>query len=161
MSSRKQSPNASGSYASGSSSISKRDGQSRIRCRCGKDAVVRTVRQGPNLGMKFYGCPSWPDTQCDMFRWVNQSINLDDYAMKILEKETIIHEMEAELKTKDEKIKKLQLNKENLEEDVQEMKFEVSCTRIELIKSARNEKNLMIALVLSWLFFVIILLLWK
>ncbi|KAL2925594.1 DNA topoisomerase 3-alpha [Bienertia sinuspersici] len=136
MSSRKQSPNASGSYASGSSSISKRDGQSRIRCRCGKDAVVRTVRQGPNLGMKFYGCPSWP---------VN------------LEKETIIHEMEAELKTKDEKIKKLQLKKENLEEDVQEMKFEVSCTRIELIKSARNEKNLMIALVLSWLFFVIIL----
>ncbi|KAL2902122.1 Endonuclease 8-like 3 [Bienertia sinuspersici] len=143
MSSRKQSPNASGSYAFGSSSISKRDGQSRIRCRYGKDVMVRTVRQGPILGMKFYGCPLWSDTHCDMFRWANQSINLDDYAMKILEKETIIHEME--------------LKKENIDEDAQEMKFEVSCTRIEFMKSARNEKNLMIALVLSWLLFVIIL----
>ncbi|KAL2942670.1 Endonuclease 8-like 3, partial [Bienertia sinuspersici] len=117
----KQSPNASGS-----SSIYKRDGQSRNCLRCGKNAVVCIVRK-VNLGMKFYGCPLWPisDTHCDMFRWLNQSINLDEYAMKILEKETIIHEMEVESKTKDEKIKKLQLKKENFEKDVQEMKYDV------------------------------------
>ncbi|KAL2930585.1 Adenylosuccinate synthetase [Bienertia sinuspersici] len=95
--------------------------------------------------MKFYGCPLCP------------SINLDDYAMKILEKETTTHEMEVELKMKDEKIEKLQLKKENLKEDVQEIKFEVSCTRIEFMKSARNEENLVIVLVLSWPLFVIIL----
>ncbi|KAL2938832.1 DNA topoisomerase 3-alpha [Bienertia sinuspersici] len=54
MFSRKRSPNAFGS-----SSISKRGGQSKICCSCGKDVVIRTARQGPNLRIKFYGCPLW------------------------------------------------------------------------------------------------------
>ncbi|KAL2904638.1 DNA topoisomerase 3-alpha [Bienertia sinuspersici] len=30
------------------------------KCSCGLDAIVRTVRKGPNIGSQFYGCPKWP-----------------------------------------------------------------------------------------------------
>uniref|UniRef100_A0A803MRN3 GRF-type domain-containing protein n=1 Tax=Chenopodium quinoa TaxID=63459 RepID=A0A803MRN3_CHEQI len=28
----------------------------KIKCRCGVEAIIRTVRNGDNAGMKFYGC---------------------------------------------------------------------------------------------------------
>ncbi|KAL2940172.1 DNA topoisomerase 3-alpha [Bienertia sinuspersici] len=31
-----------------------------MKCNCGNDAVIRTVRNGPNAGSKFFGCPLWP-----------------------------------------------------------------------------------------------------
>uniref|UniRef100_A0A803MU48 GRF-type domain-containing protein n=1 Tax=Chenopodium quinoa TaxID=63459 RepID=A0A803MU48_CHEQI len=73
-----------------SSSSIKRMGNSKIRCNCGNQALIKTVRKGPNLGMKFYGCPMWPDTQCDFFKWVNEQAEMEDYEVKLLEKETII-----------------------------------------------------------------------
>ncbi|KAL2922095.1 DNA topoisomerase 3-alpha [Bienertia sinuspersici] len=30
---------------------------SKVRCSCGRVAIVRTVRNGSNTGTKFYGCP--------------------------------------------------------------------------------------------------------
>ncbi|KAL2929962.1 DNA topoisomerase 3-alpha [Bienertia sinuspersici] len=33
---------------------------SKMQCKCGNDAVIRTVKNGPNCGSKFYGCPLWP-----------------------------------------------------------------------------------------------------
>ncbi|KAL2937537.1 DNA topoisomerase 3-alpha, partial [Bienertia sinuspersici] len=71
-------------------------GNSNVRCNCGKEALIRTVKNGLNLGMKFYGCPLWPDT--------------------------IICELEVELKNRDEKTKKLQSKKAKLEEDLKHMK---------------------------------------
>lgn len=47
-----------GSCNSGSSSS--RGCLSNLKCKCGTDAVVRTVKNGLNSGMKFYGCHSWP-----------------------------------------------------------------------------------------------------
>ncbi|KAL2900700.1 DNA topoisomerase 3-alpha [Bienertia sinuspersici] len=32
---------------------------SKVRCSCGNYVVVRTVRNGPDVGTKFYGCPKW------------------------------------------------------------------------------------------------------
>ncbi|KAL2923035.1 DNA topoisomerase 3-alpha [Bienertia sinuspersici] len=32
----------------------------KLECHYGNYAVVRTVKNGPNVGMKFYGCPKWP-----------------------------------------------------------------------------------------------------
>uniref|UniRef100_A0A803LQ22 GRF-type domain-containing protein n=1 Tax=Chenopodium quinoa TaxID=63459 RepID=A0A803LQ22_CHEQI len=43
---------------------------SNLKCKCGTDAVVRTVKNGPNSGMKFYGCHSWPDADCGFFKWI-------------------------------------------------------------------------------------------
>ncbi|KMS64727.1 hypothetical protein BVRB_017310, partial [Beta vulgaris subsp. vulgaris] len=47
------------SFGSGSSSTSRR-GNREVKCNCGNDVVIRTVKNGPNSGSKFYGCPLWP-----------------------------------------------------------------------------------------------------
>uniref|UniRef100_A0A803MGB0 GRF-type domain-containing protein n=1 Tax=Chenopodium quinoa TaxID=63459 RepID=A0A803MGB0_CHEQI len=93
MSSRRQSSNAPGL-----SSNSRRDTHPKIRCKCEKDVVVRIVIQGPNLGCNIYGCPLWPDTHCDLFKWFNDNNEVEDCQMKMLEKDTIILELEYEQK---------------------------------------------------------------
>uniref|UniRef100_A0A803LCA9 GRF-type domain-containing protein n=1 Tax=Chenopodium quinoa TaxID=63459 RepID=A0A803LCA9_CHEQI len=125
----------SNSYASGSSSSNIRVGNAQVRCNnCGKKTLIKIVRKGPNFGMKFYGCPMWPDTQCDFFKWVNEHTDVEEYQFKLLEKDTIICELEVEQNFRDEKIKKLQLKKAKLEEELKEMKKEVIEMRIELEK---------------------------
>uniref|UniRef100_A0A803M7V0 GRF-type domain-containing protein n=1 Tax=Chenopodium quinoa TaxID=63459 RepID=A0A803M7V0_CHEQI len=104
--------------SSGSLSSFAREENQKIHCNCGNYALVRSVKQDPNIGMKFYGCPLWPDTQCEMFRWVNQSNPVEDLQYHVLEKETSICELEYEQQCRDDKIKRLQLKKDNLEEDV-------------------------------------------
>ncbi|KAL2935943.1 DNA topoisomerase 3-alpha [Bienertia sinuspersici] len=42
------------------SSSSRSGPTSNLLCSCGKVAVVRTVKSGPNVGLKFHGCPLWP-----------------------------------------------------------------------------------------------------
>ncbi|KAL2926417.1 DNA topoisomerase 3-alpha [Bienertia sinuspersici] len=96
------------SWASGSSSNNKIVGNSNIRCNCGNEALIRTVKNGPNLGMKFYGCPLWPDKHCEYFRWVNEHTDMEEHQLKLLEKDTVICELEVELKNRDERTKKLQ-----------------------------------------------------
>uniref|UniRef100_A0A803NBA8 GRF-type domain-containing protein n=1 Tax=Chenopodium quinoa TaxID=63459 RepID=A0A803NBA8_CHEQI len=144
------------SYTSGCSSTSKRGGSSKIRCDCGREALIKTVRNGPNLGMKFYGCPLWPDTQCEFFKWVNEQIDMEEQQMKLLEKDTLLLEMEVEQKIRDEKIKKLQLKKQNLEEELKDMKNEVFQMKSEIMNRSRNERNLYMALFVSWIVFVVV-----
>ncbi|KAL2928337.1 DNA topoisomerase 3-alpha [Bienertia sinuspersici] len=31
----------------------------KLKCHCGNYVVVRTLKNGPNDRMKFYGCPKW------------------------------------------------------------------------------------------------------
>uniref|UniRef100_A0A803MGQ5 GRF-type domain-containing protein n=1 Tax=Chenopodium quinoa TaxID=63459 RepID=A0A803MGQ5_CHEQI len=143
--------------SSGSSSSFVREENQKIRYSYGNFAVVRSVKKGANIGMKFYGCPLWPDTQCEMFRWVNQSNPMEDLQYHVLEKETRISELEYEQQCKEDKIKRLQLKKDNLEENVQEMKNEVYAMQEEMMNCSRNEKNLSMALVFSWIFFVVVL----
>ncbi|KAL2897278.1 DNA topoisomerase 3-alpha [Bienertia sinuspersici] len=42
------------------SSTSRSGATSNTLCVCGRIAVVRTVKSGPNVGLKFHGCPNWP-----------------------------------------------------------------------------------------------------
>ncbi|KAL2942195.1 DNA topoisomerase 3-alpha [Bienertia sinuspersici] len=97
------------SWASGSSSNQKNVGNSNIRCNCGKEALIRTVKNEPNLGMK----------------WVNEHTDMEENQLKFLEKDTVICELEVELKHRNEKIKKLQSKKAKLEEDLKHMKNEL------------------------------------
>ncbi|XP_021713983.1 uncharacterized protein LOC110736775 [Chenopodium quinoa] len=143
-----------------SSSSIKRMGNSKIRCNCGNEALIKTVRKGPNLGMKFYGCPMWPDTQCDFFKWVNEQAEMEDYEVKLLEKETVIGELQVEQKIAHEKIKKLQLKKGKLEEDIIGLKNEIVVMKIDLMKCGRNEKTLYLALLFSWLLFGVVIFLY-
>ncbi|XP_021739423.1 uncharacterized protein LOC110705796 [Chenopodium quinoa] len=141
----------------GSSSSNIRVGNAQVRCNnCGKKTLIKIVRKGPNFGMKFYGCPMWPDTQCDFFKWVNEHTDVEEYQFKLLEKDTIICELEVEQNFRDEKIKKLQLKKAKLEEELKEMKKEVIEMRIELEKLSRTGKTLFLAMFVSLMLFVVV-----
>ncbi|XP_056683668.1 uncharacterized protein [Spinacia oleracea] len=121
-----------------------------LKCECGNDAVVRTVKHGPNVGMKFHGCPLWPNTKCIFFRWISDHNQNEELEIKMLEMEQQQHLMA-------EKNKKLKGKKKNLEEENQELKIELCHTRVELMKTSRNEKNFSMALLCSWVFFCILL----
>ena len=42
-----------------------------ISCRCGLPAVLREVRQGKNVGRRFYCCSKPRDQQCNFFVWAD------------------------------------------------------------------------------------------
>ncbi|KAL2942995.1 DNA topoisomerase 3-alpha [Bienertia sinuspersici] len=48
------------SSGSGCSTNSRRIFKSIVKCKCGHNAVMRSVKNGPNIRAKFYGCPLWP-----------------------------------------------------------------------------------------------------
>ncbi|XP_021741108.1 uncharacterized protein LOC110707384 [Chenopodium quinoa] len=112
----------------------------------------------PNQGIMWQMEPNViQDTQCEKLRWVDQSNPMEDLQYHVLEKETRICELEYELQCRDDKIKILQLKKDNLEEDVQEMKNEVYAMWVEMMKCSRNKNNISMALVFSWIFFAVVL----
>ena len=57
----------------------------------------------------------------------------------------------------DEKLKKLKIKKDNLEETMQDMSNELCQLRDAVFKYARGEKYVAFAVVMSWLIFVIII----
>ncbi|KAL2940636.1 Protein CIP2A-like protein [Bienertia sinuspersici] len=151
MSARKGCSTGSGS----SSNSSRRLLQHRVKCNCGNDAVIRTVKNGPNVGSKFYGCPLWPDTKCQMFKLIDGSNDVEDLQVQLLEKNTTIAEMEVVQKLKDDKIKKLQKKKGSLEEEVNVLKCEMSKLKIDMVKEKTIKANLQLALVAVFVFFII------
>ncbi|XP_021743216.1 uncharacterized protein LOC110709313 [Chenopodium quinoa] len=141
------------SVGSGSTTNSARGANSRIRCSCGKYAAVRTVKNGPNMGMRFYGFPLWPDTQCEMFNWVTTSTDLEGLELKIMEKDTEICELEYEKKLKEDKIKKLQLKKDKYCDALAGMKTEMEELKTQIRKRRKNERRMYLMLLLSWIVF--------
>uniref|UniRef100_A0A803KQK6 GRF-type domain-containing protein n=1 Tax=Chenopodium quinoa TaxID=63459 RepID=A0A803KQK6_CHEQI len=98
---------------SASSSSSKSGVVAKMRCNCGREAVVRTVKNGPNLGKKFHSCPLWPDTDCKFFKWVDGGDEIaDDLRFQLFEKDTTVAELELEKSLSKEKVKKIQLKKD-------------------------------------------------
>ncbi|KAL2896368.1 DNA topoisomerase 3-alpha, partial [Bienertia sinuspersici] len=58
----------------------------KLKCNCGNDAVIRTVKNGPNVGSRFYGCPMWPDTKCQMFKLIDgNNVDVEDLQFRLLE----------------------------------------------------------------------------
>uniref|UniRef100_A0A803MKG3 GRF-type domain-containing protein n=1 Tax=Chenopodium quinoa TaxID=63459 RepID=A0A803MKG3_CHEQI len=110
-------------------------GLPKLKCKCGVEAVIRRVRNGDNVGKKFYGCPNWP----------------------VFEKDTQVAEKEIEIDFMKEQLKKIEKNLDIKEDELNDTKMELCHTRIELMKAARNEKNFSIALFVSWIFFAFLL----
>ncbi|KAL2897554.1 Protein CIP2A-like protein [Bienertia sinuspersici] len=113
-----------------------------------------TVKNGPNVGSKFYGCPLWPDTKCEMFKLIDGSNDVEDLQVQLLEKNTTIAEMEVVQKLKDDKIKKLQ-KKGSLEEELNGLKCEMSKLKVDMVKEKTIKANLQLALVIVFVFFII------
>ncbi|KAL2898349.1 DNA topoisomerase 3-alpha [Bienertia sinuspersici] len=148
MSTRKQN-----SHNSGCSATSRRN--SKVICSCGNEAILRTVKNGPNVGTKFYGCPLWPDTQCKMFKPIEGSSVVEDLQFQLLEKDTTIMEMEMLLESKDERIKRLQLKNNILEEENRELRKGCCQFRITENKPPANEQNFKMPFIISLILFVI------
>ncbi|XP_056683669.1 uncharacterized protein [Spinacia oleracea] len=83
-------------------------------------------------------------------QWISDHNQNEELEIKMLEMEQQQHLMA-------EKNKKLKGKKKNLEEENQELKIELCHTRVELMKTSRNEKNFSMALLCSWVFFCILL----
>uniref|UniRef100_A0A803N641 GRF-type domain-containing protein n=1 Tax=Chenopodium quinoa TaxID=63459 RepID=A0A803N641_CHEQI len=70
----------------GSSSTSRHLNQGRIKCTCGLDDVIGTIKQGHNIGSKFYRCPKWPDTQCNFLMLMELNNDVDELRFKLLKR---------------------------------------------------------------------------
>ncbi|KAL2928947.1 DNA topoisomerase 3-alpha [Bienertia sinuspersici] len=86
----------------------------KLKCHCGNYAVVQTLKNGSNVGMKFYGYPKWPVSDCEFFQWVNWNMDnsnvnkdVEDVRFRLLEKDTIIGEKEIEINFMKETLKKV------------------------------------------------------
>ncbi|KAL2943456.1 DNA topoisomerase 3-alpha [Bienertia sinuspersici] len=79
-----------GPSSSGCSTNSRRIFRSIVKCKCGHDDVVRSVKNGPNVGAKFYGCPLWPDTNFEMLKWIEETDHVQDLQFKEFEKDITI-----------------------------------------------------------------------
>ncbi|KAL2904241.1 Protein CIP2A-like protein, partial [Bienertia sinuspersici] len=118
--------------------------QHRVKCNCGNDAVIRTVKNGPN------------DTKCEMFKLIDGSNDAKDLQVQLLEKNTTIAEMEVVQKLKDDKIKKLQKKKGSLEEELNVLNCEIIKLKVDMVKEKTIKANLQLALVIVFVFFIII-----
>ncbi|CAO2841625.1 unnamed protein product [Amaranthus hypochondriacus] len=123
--------------ASSSSSLRSSNSHS-IQCFHGFMAKIRTVRKGPNLGARFYGCPNWPNDDCAFFKWEKDCE--DEIQLKVTETEQLMKDL-AEMKKKSE-LKK------------QQYKAQINNLKLELKKAAIREKNLFLMLCMSWTIFV-------
>uniref|UniRef100_A0A803N1P5 GRF-type domain-containing protein n=1 Tax=Chenopodium quinoa TaxID=63459 RepID=A0A803N1P5_CHEQI len=142
--------------SSGSYSNTRGGTYPRTRCSCGMVAVVRTVKRGHNNGAKFYGCPKWPETNCNFMKWVDCNPVEEDLCFQIFEKDTTIAEMELHMSSFEDRVKKLEVKKLKLEDLVKELKKELCQLRMQLVKASRTETQLLMALFFSWLLFGIV-----
>ncbi|XP_065846647.1 DNA topoisomerase 3-alpha-like [Oscarella lobularis] len=54
-----------------------------VSCRCGQEAVKRTVRkQGPNCGREFFCCSKPQNSRCDFFLWVDDAAEASSGPMR-------------------------------------------------------------------------------
>ncbi|KAL2903107.1 DNA topoisomerase 3-alpha [Bienertia sinuspersici] len=115
------------------SSVDSRGSRHQFRCHCNKVAPLRTVKvRGPNHGRRFYGCINYPD-HCGFMRWEDEVTDFQDLQLRVLEKDTIISELEYEKEELHQIVKKLKGRKDIvLEDEMKELKLEVARLRTEM-----------------------------
>ncbi|KAL2936953.1 DNA topoisomerase 3-alpha [Bienertia sinuspersici] len=147
MSTRKQN-----SHNSGCSATSR---TSKVICSCGNEDIVRTVKNGPNVGTKFYDVHWMKDTQCKMFKPIEGKLVVEDLQFQLLEKDTARIEMDMLLESKDKRIKRLQLKNNILEQENRELRK--GCCQFRIIEntSLADEQNFKMQFIISLTLFVI------
>ncbi|KAL2924675.1 IQ motif and SEC7 domain-containing protein 2 [Bienertia sinuspersici] len=123
---------------------------SKVICSCGNEDIVRTVKNGPNIGTKFYD-----DTQCKMFKPIEGRLVVEDLQFQLLEKDTAIIEMDMLLESKDKRIKRLQLKNNILEQENRELRKGCCQFRITENTSLADEQNFKMQFIISLTLFVI------
>ena len=97
---------------------------------------------------------------CSFFRWEEGvgriNISWEELQGKQFEKDKVIVDLEAEKIILDKKVKKLKIKRDNLEEAMQDMTNELCQMRVAVFKHSRGEKYAVVAVVMSWLIFSIV-----
>ncbi|KAL2896591.1 DNA topoisomerase 3-alpha [Bienertia sinuspersici] len=128
-----------------------------VKCFHDEIAPLRTVKfHGPTLGKRFYGCPYWPRT-CGYFKWADEVDEVKELQFMLFEKDTAISELQYEKECLEESVKKLKENNSKLEDDVNELALE-NAVKFESMESVKADKKLVFAMLLSWIFFAVVLL---
>ena len=102
------------------------------------------------------------NADCGFFRWeeelekINVSSKWEELRANLLQNEKVIAKLEVEKKILDEKVKKLKMKRDNLEEAIQDMRNELCHLCATVLKYARGEKFVALAVVMSWLIFAIV-----
>ncbi|KAK9683777.1 hypothetical protein RND81_10G163800 [Saponaria officinalis] len=86
--------------------------QKSILCKHNLDAVLRTIKNGKNVGRRFYGCPLWPQNGCNFFMFEkeadcsvgNRRSEIGSFGDDVFEKKPMEDEI-MKLKTKNKKLK--------------------------------------------------------
>ncbi|KMS96378.1 hypothetical protein BVRB_9g225730 [Beta vulgaris subsp. vulgaris] len=154
--------------ASGSGSVNTRSShQAIVKCNHDIPTKLRTVKSGGHVGRKFYGCAMWPAADCGFFKWeVNEGYSkecheCEELHVKLLEQFTSIAELELQFKIFEDKVSKIKMKKDKMAAEVEEMRKEMARINAELAKSNGGEKLAIRALLLSWIFFAVIIVFMK
>ncbi|KAL2935481.1 DNA topoisomerase 3-alpha [Bienertia sinuspersici] len=133
--------------SSGSGSSAQSRGGPQVLCYHNEFAPLREVKHSCiNQGRKFYGCGYWPirirfvtfchcliyQRSCGFFKWAEEVNEVRDLQLMLLEKENTIFELEHDKYLLEEKI---------------------------FIDATRADKKWTFAMIVSWVFFAIMLLL--
>ncbi|KAL2937055.1 Lymphoid-restricted membrane protein [Bienertia sinuspersici] len=138
MSNHSQHSTGSGGFRS---SRSKNERQ--VLCYHDEVAPFRVVRfNGPTAGKRFYGCSYWP---------VNEVNEIRDLQYKCSEKDTEIADLEVNNNMLEEKVKRQKEIISKQEDQIQELAIENTEMREGLL-SAKSDRTLALALVVSWVF---------
>ena len=83
----------------------------------------------------------------------------NEFQLQVLELNTQIAELEMKNSIIENKVRKLQIKRDSLEEENQELKNDLTHMRMELMNCSRNEKNVSMVMVFSWLMFAVVVML--
>ena len=94
------------------------------------------------------------------FRWEEEigkiNISWEELQGKLFKNDKVIAKLEPEKIILDKKVKKLKIKKDNLEEAMQDMTNELCQMHAAVINHSRGGKYVVVAVVMSWLIFVIV-----
>ncbi|CAH9062359.1 unnamed protein product [Cuscuta epithymum] len=121
-----------------------------VKCHHKVFSKPRIVKSGANRGQRFHGCALWPKADCSFFQWVADypPFGVDDYKKR--ENDRPIYHVDDERSGLEEKIAKLKMKTKKLKEKNEEL-LGLVC------KHAKGEKYSFMALIVSWIVFVVVL----
>lgn len=91
---------------------------------------------------------------CGFFRWGDA---VDDVSFHILEKDSMTSELKHEKNVLEKQVKALTIENQQLEESLGELGVECSHMR-DFMSAAQTDKRMAWLLILSWMFFAVVLL---
>ncbi|KAK9733370.1 hypothetical protein RND81_04G063200 [Saponaria officinalis] len=92
-----------------------------VFCNHSLAAVLRTVKKGPNVGKKFYGCSLWPVVKqngCGFFQLEETQVDVGSNSTN--------SDLKTQIKNYEAKLKKLKLKNEKLKMEVSMLKVNVT-----------------------------------